>query len=237
MVHMIFTKWPVKQNRSSVFLRGEDLDLVTQFKYLGITLDTNLTFKKNIKKLSNTVRFSLQNFKQIFIAWFCRISNAVLWYGRLLVSSHWNPLNNCIKKPSRYFPENHILHTTVQLLQGTVSWVLKILKLKLKYSCLIYKILTGLSLPLLEDFFRWRDNTLSTRSASRRDCEVQLRWSYIGQNSLTVKGSACWNSLPTLIRDSSSFPAFKKQFKEWLLTHQICTHKWNVDQLSYSSPL
>ncbi len=48
-----------------MFIGGEELELVTQFKYLGITLDANLTFKKHIKKVANTVRFRLENFKQI----------------------------------------------------------------------------------------------------------------------------------------------------------------------------
>ena len=93
-----------------------------------------------------------------------------------------------------------------------------------KNSCLIYKTLNGLAPPPLKELFRRRDNTLSTRSASRGDCEAPFRRSQIGQNSLTVKGSACWNSLPTPIRDSPTFNAFKKQLKAWLLSRQTCTH-------------
>lgn len=53
------------RSRSSVFLGEEELELVAQFKYLGVILDSNLTFKKHIQKVSNTIKFNLQNYKQI----------------------------------------------------------------------------------------------------------------------------------------------------------------------------
>ncbi len=59
------TKRPLTKSRSAVFLGGEELVLVTQFKYLGVILDSNLTFKKHIKKVTNVIKFNLQNYKQI----------------------------------------------------------------------------------------------------------------------------------------------------------------------------
>ncbi len=35
------------------------------FKYLGIILDSNLTFKKHVKKVANTIRYNLANFRHI----------------------------------------------------------------------------------------------------------------------------------------------------------------------------
>jgi len=56
-------------NRSSVFLGGEELESATQFLgslvYLGVILDSNITFKKHIQKVTNTIQFNLQNYKQI----------------------------------------------------------------------------------------------------------------------------------------------------------------------------
>ena len=62
---MMFSKRPVKIEGSNVFLNGAEIELVPHFKYLGVILDSNLTFKKHIKKVSNTVKFNLQNVKQI----------------------------------------------------------------------------------------------------------------------------------------------------------------------------
>lgn len=64
-VCMRFSKQSNEIKSSGVFLRGEELQLVTEFKYLGVTLDSTLSFKNHIKKLANTVKFNLKNFKQI----------------------------------------------------------------------------------------------------------------------------------------------------------------------------
>ena len=64
-VCMMFSKQPVKVTQSNVFLRGEELKLVKEFKYLGVILDSTLTFKNHVKKISKTIKFNLLNFKQI----------------------------------------------------------------------------------------------------------------------------------------------------------------------------
>jgi len=48
-----------------VFLGGVELDIVEEFKYLGVTLDPTLSFKKNKKKThiklsANTIQFNIQ---------------------------------------------------------------------------------------------------------------------------------------------------------------------------------
>lgn len=62
---MMFAKQPVEMTHSKVFLRGEELAIVKEFTYLGVTLDSVLTFKSHVKKLSNIVKFNLKNFKHI----------------------------------------------------------------------------------------------------------------------------------------------------------------------------
>ena len=61
----LFSKRPVVLESSNVFLGGEELELVSEFKYLRVILDSTLTFKKHVKKVTNTIKFNLQHFKQI----------------------------------------------------------------------------------------------------------------------------------------------------------------------------
>lgn len=49
-VGMIFAKQPPKIVHSGVFLGGEELALVNEFRYLGVTLDSTLSFRKHIKR-------------------------------------------------------------------------------------------------------------------------------------------------------------------------------------------
>ncbi len=43
-VCMAFTKQNMKVSHSNVFLRGQELDIVNDFKYLGVIYDSTLTF-------------------------------------------------------------------------------------------------------------------------------------------------------------------------------------------------
>ena len=53
-VCMTFSKRPVVLQSSNVFLCGEELELVSEFKYLGVMLDSTLTFEKHVKKKCQT---------------------------------------------------------------------------------------------------------------------------------------------------------------------------------------
>lgn len=64
-VCMVFSKRPSELQQSNVFLNGVELSLVKEFKYLGLTLDPNLTFKKHIRRITHTVNFNVQNFRHI----------------------------------------------------------------------------------------------------------------------------------------------------------------------------
>jgi len=56
---MMFSKRFVEMTHSNVFLGGEEIEVVKEFTYLGVTL----TFKSHVKKLSNIVKFNLNNFR------------------------------------------------------------------------------------------------------------------------------------------------------------------------------
>ena len=62
---MTFTKQNMKVSHSNVFLRGQELDIVNEFKYLGVMYESTLTFKSHVKKVANKVKFNLRNFKQV----------------------------------------------------------------------------------------------------------------------------------------------------------------------------
>ncbi len=44
---------------------GERLQVVSEFKYLGVILDSNLTFKKQVKNVMQTTKYNLANFRYI----------------------------------------------------------------------------------------------------------------------------------------------------------------------------
>ena len=54
-VCMYFSKKSSNSSQTAVLVNGENLKVVFNFRYHGVILDTNLTFKKHVKKVVNTV--------------------------------------------------------------------------------------------------------------------------------------------------------------------------------------
>ena len=64
-VCMLFSRQPTAGQQPSVMVGGERLEVVEYFKYLGVIFDSNLNFKQHVKKVKNTIKFNLSNFKHI----------------------------------------------------------------------------------------------------------------------------------------------------------------------------
>lgn len=55
-------KTPTDAPETDVYVSGEKLPVVSDFKYQGIILDSNLSFKKLIKKVTQITKFNPANF-------------------------------------------------------------------------------------------------------------------------------------------------------------------------------
>ena len=65
-VCMLFSKTnTVSQCEPKVYVSGEVIQTVTHFKYLGIILDTTLSFKKQVRKVMQITKYNLANFRYI----------------------------------------------------------------------------------------------------------------------------------------------------------------------------
>ncbi len=64
-VCMFFTKRPDYDVKADVFVQKQKLEVVHEFKYLGLLLDSQLSFKKHVKKVVNIAKFNLANFRFI----------------------------------------------------------------------------------------------------------------------------------------------------------------------------
>lgn len=64
-VCMYFSQKPTVIPHPDVFVKGEKLKVVSDFKYLGIILDSQLTFQKHAKKVAKIIQFNLANFRHI----------------------------------------------------------------------------------------------------------------------------------------------------------------------------
>ena len=235
-VCMIFDKRPPNTDHSGVFLGGEELALVSEFRYLGVILDSTLSFRKHIKKVSNSVKYNLANFRQIRNS---LTSSAALLFLHCMVFSHidycltsWSlacttalkPIESLYKKALKTLDKKPISFHICKILKKYNFFSFHNFK-TFRFACFIYKSLNGLAPPPLNEFIKKKAlGGMSTRACVRGDCDIPHRRTTYGRNVLSVVGGDIWNSLPSTIRECPTFSSFKGNLKHWLRSHQNCDH-------------
>ncbi|OOO00385.1 MAG: hypothetical protein ATN35_07545 [Epulopiscium sp. Nele67-Bin004] len=232
-VCMFFSKTKIHCPEPDVIVDGERLRVVSDFKYLRVVIDNNLTFKEHIKKVSKCIKFNLANFRHVRS---CMSTTAALMYMHSMILSHityclttWSQASSTalkplfslykktIKKLDKKSNDYHHCHILLKY---------KLLHLEnlIKYAhlCLMYKIIHGLAPPVLNQFIKVAST--STRSAARGDCVVQFRKSAFSQSAFSIRAAHEWNSIPTDIRNLSNYASFKSFLKKWLISGQGCQH-------------
>ena len=229
-----FRKTKSRVAEPDIFVAGEKLEAVSEFKYLGVLIDSNLSFKAHIKKVCNRVKFNLANFKYIRS---CMSLEAAMMYMHSMIFSHityclttWSQASNTALKPllSLYKQTlkvldkkpKHYHHCQILTKYKFLNWENLI---KYTDSCLMYKILHKLAPPVLRQFVN-TGSTACTRSAVRGDCILPLRKSAFSQSAFSIKAARDWNLIPTQIRDLQTYASFKVNLKKWLTSSQLCQH-------------
>lgn len=219
----------------TITISGHNIDIVSEVKYLGIVIDSNLTFKKHIKKVSQRVRFSLANFKYIRNT---MTFNAAKLYVNAMVMTHltycltsWGQTNASTLKPLETLYKqtlkvldqkpNSSHYCTILHKHKLLSWEDVI---KYRNICLVFKILHGLAPPPLNSLINQRSTVQITRSTTRGDLSIPQKKSTFGQLSFSVKAIHNWNSLPTHIKDTHTYSTFTAKLKTWLVDSYTCTH-------------
>ncbi len=85
IVYMHFSKHPTNVKSSNVFLGGEVLMVVKEFRYLGVMLDSALSFKSHVTMMSKTIKYNLYNFRQIRRS---LIDDAAMMFLHSMIFSH-----------------------------------------------------------------------------------------------------------------------------------------------------
>ncbi len=62
---MYFTARKHNSVNPDIVFNGEAIKCVTHVKYLGIIIDQHLSFKKQVRRVINNVKFNINNFKNI----------------------------------------------------------------------------------------------------------------------------------------------------------------------------
>ena len=234
---MFFYKRKGQIPSANIKIRHESIDIVTEFKYLGVTLDTNLNFKKHVKNMTKTIKYNLANFRHIRSSLpmdvaktflhgliFSHISYCITCWGqanestiRPLKSQYKQALKILDKKPLHYHHCNILEKHHLLSFENFREF---------SSLCLVYKILHGLAPACLLEFVCHRParSIRSSRIASASDCRIPHYRSTFGQSSFSFKATSLWNVLPAELRNCVSFSHFKPQLKYYLKNSQHCIH-------------
>ncbi len=234
-VCMFITKTKNLSVVPDVFVSGERLQVVSEYKYLGVLIDSKLSFKAQVKKVCNRVRFSLSNFR--FIRDYMS-SDAALIYMHSMIISHityclttWShasittlkPLESLYKQSLKTLDKKSVQfhHCSILKKYNLLSWDNLI---KYVHICLLFKTMNSLISPL-KQFVNIRTTAhRSTRGGERGDCIIPFKRSNFSQSVFSVKAAREWNSIPSTIRRLHTFGSFQSHLKKWLLTTQHCQH-------------
>ena len=191
---------------------------------LGVVIDSNLNFNDHISSICKKASRKLNALY--------RISNILNYNQKMLI------LNSFIQGQFNYCPLvwmfcfrssnnkiNRLHERALRLCQNDYispfeSLLVETNSLKIhdrnieKLMIEIYKCLNGLSPPIMNDFFTYRQNNYSIRNFRELDCE-NVNTINCGLNTLSYKGSQLWQQLPEFIKKSENINSFKLNLKSW----------------------
>lgn len=218
-------------------VNNSPIKVVEEFKYLGLILDPTFSFKKHIKKVSNTVKYSLSIFRHIRDT---LTQDAAKIYLDAMIFSH---INYCISSWSQ------TSITTLKPLQSLYNQAVKVLDKKplryhhchifekykmlnfdnlIEYSNvrLIFKIVNNSAPPPLKKFVHLcsETTTRTSRSTSHNDCRLPSRDSQFARSAFSYKGIEQWNKLPGMLKLSKDLKIFSCSIRDMLIENQRCCH-------------
>ena len=229
---ILFHSSKLKPNQSfSIKIDDVCVKQVDSTKYLGVTFDANLTWKKHINelclKLSKTVAIlsKVRHFvnSNILVMLYYSLIFPFLIYGVPV----W-----CLTFPSFLTPPSIIQKKAIRIIFFSeprshfepLFKSHKILNLndvfKLQVLSFVYQWSHNLLPPCFSDYFKFSSSVHSY--STRQSCDGNLYVTSVnttqyGLRSLKSTGPRLWNSLPLDITKSNSFSLFRKALKNYML--------------------
>ena len=218
----------------SVKINGEKLEQCDSYKYLGVFIDQNLTWKPHVDYISSKIAKAcgclskLRHYLHIdtLIGVYYALIHSYLRYGIM----SWGKATKTVLDPLIGLTDRAVrIMTFAPFGNIDVKPIYQYLNipdipqiLSLETGKFIYKDQNGL-LPIsnIAKNFELRNAHASHDHGFRaRDIHLETisyQKSYGGGKSIQFRGAKLWNEMPDDIRSSDSFSIFKKQYKTFLI--------------------
>lgn len=212
------------------------IEVVDEFKYLGVILDSKLKFDAHVRKMSKTIKTNLNCFRLIRP---CISTQAAKVYLHAMVLSHmsycsivWGQATKSVIKPlvSLYKQTLKVFdQKPMKWHHCTIIQKYKMLTLDnfITFSFVknIFKCLNDLAPSVMcQTVQKYTNEGVRTRAGVSGNCRVKRCRTALGQSAFSVKGTQLWNSLPLELKSQSDLRLFSLKLKLWLKSHQQCEH-------------
>ena len=224
---MLFSAKEIVCNPIQITVKGEVVERVAKFKYLGVVLDQHLTFDNHAKYIIDRVAAKVYQFRKLkkfltnkaALMVYKNMILPIMEYGdiylvsatkenRIKLQRLQNRALKCALDKQRDYNIRE-LHREAKLDKLRLRRKIHILQHMYKLSC-------------MPDFPGWKRATgIRTRSSKKKLMEIRKPNLTKFQRSLTYVGPKTWSSLPKDIQQADNFWAFKGKLashfpKSWL---------------------
>ena len=216
----------IQRNNLTLKSRGAIIERVSTFKYLGITLDERLTFEPHIQNTINGASIKLQQLRNVrryltkkaALLVYKNMILPIVEYGDIYMSSTTKKSLKklqVIQNKALRCALNHDPRSDT----GELHYEEKLKKLKHRRK--EHMLLHMYQISQNKVFKGWKKKTsINTRSSQKKLMVVKKPNSSKFRKSVTYLGPKYWNSLPTDIQQSDSYPLFKSKLHAHLDNNQ-----------------
>lgn len=217
-------------NLSNIVLKGTTLETTDRIKYLGVIIDSALTFRPQfellvsklnqaigiIRKLQNLLSFETK-LLLYYSLFHSHLSYCTIVYGYRF-KEYTSTVDQIQKRALSLIFKCSQRHVPSKMIEyGILSFENH---LKLQTALLMFKAYHRQLPKFLQNrFTRYRD-VHNRESISRFNFVIQRTNSRLEDNCLTHSGTKLWNSLPNSIKSEHKTNVFKRLLKLTLLTNQ-----------------
>ena len=221
-----------------IFINSVKSPFVKSAKYLGVEIDSKLSWSNHIDRLCKKLSlqlYILRRLKQILPTddincVYYGIFQSIIYYCITVWGSAAQKYLCKIQKlqngAARLLAQNFDWNIRGIYIVRGLGWQ----NVKERYCfsscCLTYKSLNNLAPYYLSDLFSSVSeyHTVSTRNATSNTLQQPRCNKSLYKSSLSVNGSRLWNKLPLEIRNKKTFSAFKHNHYIWLIIKPLLNY-------------
>lgn len=214
-----------------VNLAGTDIEVVRKFRYLGVIVDYELSFKEHANHVIKTISFKINylyrcskylNPWSLLLLYNSLVLPHFTYCATILYLLQQNEVSRLQKLQNRAM--RIILacnrRTPVMHMLNCLQWLSVknyILYLTMTF---VYKIKAQLTPPYLIERICYNSEYHSYNTRTRTNFHIHHAISRSGQNSVFVKGLQAYNELPAELRGAASLKVFKNGMRRRLMEAQ-----------------